>query len=177
LISSLSIEPPIDAPRECGTCTLCCKVFAIPEYKNPTGEWCPHCAPGVGCRVYEKRPVPCRTFACLWLNDPGIPDDWKPERTKIVLYIAPPNDTLYVNVDPGHPQAWRKPPFFEQLRTWSKELIEKDRHVVVLVREVATLILPDETIPLGLMKEKDYFVVFKSPGPTGMVYKVEVTHN
>jgi hypothetical protein len=94
-----------------------------------------------------------------------------------VLYIAPPNDTLYANVDPGHPQAWRKSPFFEQLRDWSKELIEEDRHVVVLVREVATLILPDQTIPLGLMKDKDFFVVSKSAGPTGTVYKVEVTHN
>ena len=177
MITSLSSEPSIAAPRECGTCTLCCKVFAIPEYNNRTGEWCPHCTPGVGCRVYEKRPGPCRTFACLWLDDPGIPDDWKPERTKIVLYIAPPKDTLYVNVDPGHPQAWRKPPFFEQLRNWSKELIEKDRHVIVFVKEAATLILPDETIPLGMMKEKDFFVVFKSPGPTGTVYKVEVTRN
>ena len=91
--------------------------------------------------------------------------------------MAPPDDTLYVNVDPSHPEAWREPPFFERLCGWSKELIEVDRHVVVLVKEVATLILPNETIPLGVMKEKDFFVVFKSAGPRGTVYKVDVTHH
>ena len=58
------------AGRECGDCTLCCKVMAIEQLAKPASAWCPHCKPGRGCRIYADRPAECRAFSCLWLvND------------------------------------------------------------------------------------------------------------
>jgi hypothetical protein len=174
LSSNASSSP--SPTRECGTCTLCCKLMYIPEYNSPGGSWCSQCAQGVGCRVYATRPEPCRQFACGWLSDPTTPIEWKPIHSKLVLYMGGPNNTLYVNVDPGSPQAWRKAPYFDRLRLWAKELLNKDRHVVVLVRESATLVLPDETIPMGTLKSGDSFVVHKTYGPTGVQCRVEMIY-
>src|SRR5258708_27094970 len=40
--------------RECGSCTLCCKVYNIPEIGKAAGKWCKHCTPGKGC--YPREP-------------------------------------------------------------------------------------------------------------------------
>ena len=75
--------------RACGTCTLCCKLFPVPELNKPAGKWCPHIAQGAGCGIHETRPLHCREFFCLWMTDPTMPDEWKPERSKIVLTTFP----------------------------------------------------------------------------------------
>ena len=38
--------------RECGACTLCCKVFDVPVLEKPAGQWCKHCLPGRGCGIH-----------------------------------------------------------------------------------------------------------------------------
>ena len=41
-----------DAARQCGDCSLCCKVLGIPELNKPKDAWCPQlCAAGTGCRM------------------------------------------------------------------------------------------------------------------------------
>src|SRR5882724_5716803 len=99
--------------RECGSCMLCCKVMAIADIDKPAGVWCPNCKRGVGCVIYDTRPGECRRFYCRWMLDQGIPDDWKPERTKFALVVyAGGHITAYP--DPGFPAAWRKSPYLEQ---------------------------------------------------------------
>jgi hypothetical protein len=34
--------------RECGKCSLCCKLAPIRELNKPIDAWCPHCRPGHG---------------------------------------------------------------------------------------------------------------------------------
>ncbi len=36
--------------RECGTCTLCCKVMGIHALDKPRGVWCDHAMPGRALR-------------------------------------------------------------------------------------------------------------------------------
>jgi hypothetical protein len=159
--------------RECGTCTLCCKVFQLPELGKPAGVWCRHCTQGVGCRIHATRPAQCREFFCLWMTDAAMPADWKPERSKMVLSVFPANGFIYVQVDPGFPQAWRKAPYYDQLRRWARELVEKGRHIIAFVNDNATLIMPEEAISLGKMKATDRFMVRKGYGPNGVTYSVE----
>ena len=159
--------------RACGTCTLCCKVFQLPELEKPAGVWCRHCTQGVGCGVHPDRPAQCRAFFCLWMTDATIPADWKPERSKMVLSIFPANGFIYVQVDPGFPQAWRKAPYYDQLRRWAKVLVEKGRHIIAFVNDSATLIMPEEAIPLGKMKASDKFRVERAFGENGPTYRVE----
>lgn len=76
--------------RECGGCTMCCKVMHVPELEKPAGIWCPHCAVGEGCGIYDERPKPCRDFECLWLQDDGrvLLDADRPDRIGVVFWIA-----------------------------------------------------------------------------------------
>ena len=158
--------------RECGTCTLCCKLFLIPEIAKPAGQWCAHCAPGRGCGIYVDRPRQCRDFSCLWMNDANLSAEWKPERSKIVLSLFPSNGFLYAQVDPGAPGAWRKAPYHANLRAWAKSLLTERRHVIVFVNDMATLIMPDDDIPLGPMKASDQFRIEPTFGPNGQTYRV-----
>lgn len=76
--------------RECGGCTMCCKVMHVPELEKPAGTWCPHCDIGEGCGIYDERPKPCRDFECLWLQDDGrvLLDADRPDRIGVVFWIA-----------------------------------------------------------------------------------------
>jgi len=71
--------------RECGNCKLCCKVFRIPEFNKPAGQWCPHC-PTKGCKIYESRPEMCRQYECVWKRRPDfLPEDFRPDRIAVVF--------------------------------------------------------------------------------------------
>jgi hypothetical protein len=99
------------AAHGCGSCTLCCKLMAVqdlPEPK-PRDQWCPHCIQGKGCGIYESRPASCRVFDCVWLQKPRLPDSLRPDRCKVVLSTVEKDRTLVANVDPGFPDAWRRP--------------------------------------------------------------------
>lgn len=161
--------------RECGSCTLCCKVYALPEFAKPPGAWCKHCAPGKGCAIHDAAPDQCRRFFCLWMTDGTMPAEWKPDRARFVLSVYPTNGFIYGQVDPGSPGAWRKAPYFDGLRAMAKTLLEERRHVIMFVGDQATLVMPDEALPLGAMTAEDNFriePVFGPKGPTWRATKI-----
>lgn len=58
--------------RECGDCTLCCKLPEINdiEYHKKSFTWCKSCNLEKGnCNIYENRPVTCITFECFYLQN------------------------------------------------------------------------------------------------------------
>ena len=97
--------------NRCGSCTLCCKLLEIPALEKPEGQWCSHCAIGVGCKIYESRPAPCRDFACLWLESQSekhpLPADLRPDRCKMVLTFTPDRKDVLGYCDPASPDAWK----------------------------------------------------------------------
>lgn len=74
------------ANRECGQCTVCCKVTAIdhPDLQKMPGTTCPNCKSG-GCRIYDTRPEPCRGFFCGWRYLPDLGKDWRPDKNGILI--------------------------------------------------------------------------------------------
>lgn len=54
--------------RECGDCSLCCKLPEINYFKTTkkSYQWCKSCDIGLGCKIYDKRPKGCRDFWCLY---------------------------------------------------------------------------------------------------------------
>lgn len=150
--------------RDCGTCTLCCKVFDVPALSKPAGQWCGHCRPGRGCGIHETRPDHCRSFHCLWMTEGWLGPEWKPERAKMVLTVDPPTRNLLVQVDPGAAAAWRREPYHGQLRRWAAAALPERRHVVVFVNRSATVILPDGDVALGPLGPGDRIVVRERPG-------------
>jgi hypothetical protein len=105
--------------RACGDCTLCCKLLGVGEPLNkPANQWCVHCAPGKGCRIYDTRPPICRSFTCEWLREPAVSDEWRPTRSKIVLVVTKEQNGIHfhVYVDPSVPNRWREAPYHAQLK-------------------------------------------------------------
>lgn len=82
--------------RECGECTICCKVLVIdePDLQKLPGITCPNCKAGAGCQIYDTRPAVCRGFFCGWRVLPELREDWRPDRSGIIIrmmkeYIPP----------------------------------------------------------------------------------------
>ncbi len=159
------------AGRACGSCTLCCKVFALPALEKPPGVWCGHCKPGNGCAVHNSAPLQCRQFNCLWMTDGKMPDEWRPDRARFVLSVNPSNGFVFAQVDPGAPGAWRRQPYYDGLRRMARTLIEERRHVVVFVGEGATLVMPDGALSLGRMTAADQFRIEQVFGPNGPTWR------
>ena len=104
-----------------------------------------------------------------------MPAEWKPDRARFVLSVYPTNGFIYGQVDPGSPGAWRKAPYFDGLRAMAKTLLEERRHVIMFVGDQATLVMPDEALPLGAMTAEDNFriePVFGPKGPTWRATKI-----
>jgi hypothetical protein len=76
--------------RECGGCTVCCEQLTIdePELKKLPGILCEHCSAGAGCAIYERRPTVCRTWHCGWRELAILDDDWRPDRSGIIISIG-----------------------------------------------------------------------------------------
>jgi len=93
----------VGAKRECGGCTMCCKLLGVLEIGKPPNVWCPECAIGQGCKVYAERPGTCREFSCMWLHGLGG-DSMRPDRCKAVFF-QPHDAPLQVHIDPA--REWR----------------------------------------------------------------------
>ena len=145
--------------RECGGCLMCCKFYKIPALDKPAGNLCVHCAPAQGCTIYGSRPDQCRELYCRWIKDADIPDYWKPDRTRIILTTFPGNGFLYAQVDPDRPNAWKQSKLLADLKRWASIPMRHRRHVIVFVRDQATLIIPDQTVMLGSMHPGEGFAL------------------
>lgn len=161
-IPGLPVDQPV-AGRDCGTCTLCCKVYDVPVLDKPLGQWCPHCKPGKGCGIHETRPEFCRQFNCLWILAEFLGPEWKPERSRFVLSVDPATRSLFAQVDPAQPTVWKKPPYHTQFRQWAAAGVEVGRLVVIFVNRAATVVLPDKDVELGIINPGEKVFLTRSP--------------
>jgi hypothetical protein len=156
--------------RECGDCTLCCKVMAIEALVKSVGSWCPHCKPGRGCLIYANRPTECQSFSCLWLVDDKLDAHWKPNKSKLVLTTS--EDGIEVRCDPGFPDAWRKEPFRTEIREWALSGETLDMTIVVIIGQRMILVTPDLEFDLGVV-QPDERIVRELEGTRVVEVKVE----
>ena len=75
-----------ESKRQCGSCTLCCKLLAVPAIEKPAGKWCQYCERSKGCGIYDVRPAGCRTFNCMWLQGAWLDSD-RPDQIHVVFGI------------------------------------------------------------------------------------------
>lgn len=116
--------------RNCGGCTLCCKLMPVQagaddtlwdwvpkmierglitvraaaetlrDFDKPAGEKCPHQC-SKGCRVYERRPLACRFWSCAWVGGMiGTERLRRPDRTRYVINPVP--DYVEADDERGH---------------------------------------------------------------------------
>ena len=156
--------------RSCGSCTLCCKLFPVPELSKPAGVWCQHIAQGRGCGIHLSRPNVCRAFECQWIENEDLGPEWKPEVSKFVLSIYPGSNSLVVTVDVANPRSWAREPYLSQLRRFAAAALAQGDQVIVFKGNHGTAILPDREVELGVIVPGDRLVTLRR----GMDYNVEV---
>ena len=74
------------AGRTCGECSACCTVLNVdtPEFQKLPGKPCAHlCAQG--CAIHETSFPVCRTYHCGWRHLAGLPDDWRPDKSGVLV--------------------------------------------------------------------------------------------
>jgi hypothetical protein len=109
--------------NHCGTCTACCRVYAVPEIAKPAGPWCKHCDVGVGCKIYEARPKTCVDYKCVWLQSQEsenpherLAPELRPDKSKVVLTMTTNPKILGATTMPGAADAWKRPAMHAFLR-------------------------------------------------------------
>lgn len=110
--------------RQCGGCSLCCRLVPVEELHKPAGKRCKHQRFARGCMIYAVRPISCREWSCMWLigDEGGQPLDLaRPDRSHYVVDVMPDIiritnnetgkvdqiDVMQVWVDPAYPDAWK----------------------------------------------------------------------
>ena len=142
--------------RQCGSCSLCCFVFAIKELDKPEKQWCRHCKPGKGCSIHGNHPDVCQTFVCEWLIRP-IPDHWYPLKSRMVITFPErsevnPVSVLLITVDPRYPARWREEPYHSDIKRFSRSGLSGDNpgklyyQTQIKCGAEGWLILPDEEV-------------------------------
>lgn len=158
------LESKVVPGRSCGSCTLCCKVFAVPEVESPRSVLCKHCHPTNGCSIHSSRPSICREFFCNWLLVETLGPEWQPERAKIVLQsvtLPGGHQGLCVHADPDFPENWRSPPYYAQIKAWAKKAQQHTQEVgpiyfvVAEVNRRNLLIMPDNEVDLGEFQDNE----------------------
>jgi hypothetical protein len=158
--------------RQCGSCSLCCKVLGIAALEKPVGAWCTHCVQGRGCAIYDDRPAECRGFVCGWLRDERLGDEWYPKRSKIVLTYE--QDRFVAHVDASTPRAWREEPYATALKKMMLANLPLGKPVYVAIGRHQILLLPDREEDLGILGEQDEVEVAAVSRPTGLEYRVAI---
>lgn len=142
--------------RACGSCTLCCKLLSIDALEKPAGRWCEHCNVGAGCAIYEDRPAECRTFHCGYLIWEHAGEHWNPARSKMVV-ASEESGRVWILVDPARPDAWRREPYYSDVRQWAKWAADARQQLLVHSAGRAIAILPDQEVDLGRLEPGDVF--------------------
>lgn len=140
--------------RACGSCTMCCKLPAIPEIPKPRQTWCDKCAIGKGCTIYETRPDSCQRFFCAYLTLAELDERWRPSRCRLVAFREEGTGRVVVHVDGDRKGAWRKDPFYPQIKLWARAFGQ----VIVFDGADAIFILPDRDKDLGPLRDDQIII-------------------
>ena len=112
--------------RSCGDCSMCCKLLPIELYEGqdvkPAGEWCSKWSKRTKCGIYDERPGACREFHCLWRISTYLPNEMRPDKSKVVMAMYS-EGVLIVYVDPKDPDAWQRGEVGLFLRQWPERFV------------------------------------------------------
>lgn len=165
-------DTPTHKGRECGKCTLCCKVLGISALGKPSGSWCPHCAVGRGCKIYEDRPPECRNFHCGYLAWHMTGPHWFPASCKMVVVWEEDAARITVHVDQDRPRAWLEEPFHAEIRHWAGWAADHMHQLLVKIGDHVFAILPDRDVDLGIMQDDERIITGRRATSQGFVYDV-----
>lgn len=162
--AALATTGRLPAIRQCDGCTLCCKVVAVNALAKPQGVWCQHCRAGVGCTIYDERPRECAEYECGYLVLPGLGAEWKPSVARLILSREVNENRLNVHVDAGRPDAWRREPYYAQIKKWARAAMPERGQVIVMIGQRAIAILPEHEVDLGTLVDDEMIAIVETAG-------------
>ncbi len=160
--------------RSCDGCTMCCKLLEVVTLKKPRHKWCPDCAIGSGCKIYESRPQECRDFYCGWMIDASMPDHWAPRHSRMVLAFNSRQNQVMINVDPDRVDIWHKPPYVDDLHVWARQAMAQGRVLLLRAGRDVWALLPDRPKNLGPVRDDQIAIRITYRTPQGPRYDVIV---
>jgi hypothetical protein len=153
-------QPP--PPDNCGACTACCIIPAVPELGKPFYARCEHLAPAPaqGCGIYDQRPGICRKYRCAWhLNAMGNRVDRRPDHCGILFQYEPGDDGKWYlalfELTPGAATT-------EKARFLS-DIILRSKHMAHLPMGTPAI----RIVPFGSDLKTDFIVSSKFEGGSG----------
>lgn len=129
---------------------MCCKLMHIPALQKPKHTWCPKYRKAAGCGIYADRPRECVEFMCLYLLAEDLPETWRPDKAKFMIWTGRESRRLIIEVDPAHPTAWKQPAYYPQIKSWSDRNHPEPLEVTVRVGDRVTIVFPEADIDLGV---------------------------
>lgn len=159
--------------KDCGSCSLCCKLLPVKALYKAANEWCKHCVPGKGCASYRLRPKACRDFNCLWLTEDFLDESWKPQTAKFVLMWEFEERCLTIVVDPKQPNAWKAEPYYTALMALCERHLAEDRLVMLIVGDKRFVLLPQGPVYVCDSTTRFLWTVGKKQTAEGVHYTVE----
>lgn len=141
--------------KVCGDCTLCCKVYDVDDLEKKAGKRCDHVRPEGGCGVWGLHPKTCQDFKCLWLRHDDMKVMWRPDICGFVMRIEPNTNNLAIDVDQDRHDAWRRQPYYDQIKQWSEVMPRNEGLVLVYAPEGLYVITPMEDLFLKAPKRGD----------------------
>jgi hypothetical protein len=159
--------------RNCDGCAMCCKLPNIDDLKKPQLGWCPHCVGHSRCGIYEQRPDFCRDYYCEYLLNPDLDERWKPSKSKLLVSFEADKDRVVIHVDPARPDAWRKEPFYSQIRRWGVLAPKEQQQVIVWEGRKAIAVLPNREKDLGEVRVDQLIISTARRGPSRSILDVD----
>ncbi len=84
--------------KDCGACTLCCKLLPIDWMQSEAGGECSACDVGIGCTIFYAADARCRSFECMY-RQVECHADLRPDRCGVVFEKMSAH-LLYGSIDP-----------------------------------------------------------------------------
>jgi hypothetical protein len=155
---------------------MCCKLLGIKELDKPAMTWCTHCAPGVGCKIYDSRPAECAGFYCDYLTRKELDERWYPAHSKMVVVYREKARSLTVYADPDRRGSWRREPYYSQIKRWAGVLYPQRGQVVIWEGHEVIAVMPNRDKKLGVAAPDHVVTVFEKMTPQGKIYDAVLMH-
>lgn len=166
------MTPPLIPDRACDGCTLCCKVLGIAALQSPPGVLCQHCLPGKGCGIYDRRPGECISFHCAWRMWSALGPHWFPADSHLMVILSPKERRVLIKVDPAFPDAWKRTPFYPELKLMAWKMMPDGFQIAVQTGERFVFILPDNDVDIGVIGPGEDIEVSRQMTPQGLQFGV-----
>ena len=78
---------------------------------------------------------------------PELDERWRPDNSKFILSVS--QGQLIIQCDTGSPNAWRREPYYAQIKKWSERHSRNYTTVIVRTRGRMVFVFPEADIDVG----------------------------